>query len=74
MHCFLKSLIVLRIYHHFTYGAANHCVSPLLANYECVGPRRYQVKDKLSFWGLLFFFDIVMLSWMFDVVVHQPNL
>ena len=29
MHCFLKSLIVIRRYHHFTHRAANHCCQSL---------------------------------------------
>ena len=30
MHCFLKSLIVIRRYHHFTHRAANHCCQSLI--------------------------------------------
>ena len=30
MHCFLKSLIVICRYHHFTYRAANHCCQSLI--------------------------------------------
>ena len=29
MHCFSKSLIVIRRYHHFTHRAANHCCQSL---------------------------------------------
>ena len=29
MYCFLKSLIVIRRYHHFTQRAANHCCQSL---------------------------------------------
>ena len=29
MHCFFKSLIVIRRYHHFTHRAANHCCQSL---------------------------------------------
>ena len=29
MYCFSKSLIVIRIYHHFTHRAANHCCQSL---------------------------------------------
>ena len=29
MHCFSKSLIVIRRYHHFTYRAANYCCQSL---------------------------------------------
>ena len=33
MHCFLKSLIVIRRYHHFTHRAANHCCQSLIEVY-----------------------------------------
>ena len=29
MHCFLKSLIVIRRYNHFTHRASNHCCQSL---------------------------------------------
>ena len=29
MHCFSKSLVVIRRYHHFTHRAANHCCQSL---------------------------------------------
>ena len=29
MHCFWKSLTVIRRYHHFTHRAANHCCQSL---------------------------------------------
>ena len=31
MHCFSKSLIVIRRYHHFAPRAANHCCQSLMA-------------------------------------------
>ena len=34
MHCFYKSLIVIRIYHHFTLTAANHCCQSLKSGHS----------------------------------------
>ena len=33
MYCFLKSLIVIRRYHHFTQRAVNHCCQSLKGDY-----------------------------------------
>ena len=45
MHCFSKSLIVIRRYHHFTHRAAIHCYQSLRAQDE--------VRDVASFVDIL---------------------
>ena len=44
MHCFLKSLIVIRRYQHFTHRAANHCQSLRLK-------RRLDIGEPLEYWS-----------------------
>ena len=49
MHCFSKSLIVIRRYHHFTHRAANHCCQSLNAQSKADMIKVYCITHQMEF-------------------------